>query len=1159
MFGGAQKIGRGGGGGGRGGGGGKRNAYAMQNTSRTSNSGGGGGGRLSMSGSSISGRNPPASATAQSPAVDETFSLVARSPLSYAATLRLPPGLVEEIKRVEAQGGAAKIKFDCYPNNASGNVIDVGGKEFRFTWSREMNDLCDIYEEPQNNDGSNGLLVESGCAYRKLNVQRTLDESTKNHLKKRSEEAERNFRARKTVVLDPSNPSMKNQMKALAAVDASPWKNFHKNKKEPPFKKRKFESTQVAGPPKVVHKSGFASATSARGRHSTSPLPSPPVQSVSLVSPSVPGNPNKTPAYTGAATPIKATAEENVSKPDKGISGKTFPGVPETTGCRVNESSVPVDLQSMLTSLLKDNSNGMSLKALEKCVGDVLPSSSRKIEPILKKIATYQASGRYILNSEAETGSLKRCSQSGSSPEGNGQQMSVSKELHDDVASKKVVASVEISPDPHLGEQLDLIFGEDPDSVEKNEISQNSPEPLGDKNSQGQAAQSSDSGSDSDSDSDSSDSSDSGSQSRSRSRSPVESGSGSSSDSESDSSSNSKEGSDVDVDIMSEDENEPKHAMQASDQGFPTSSEQWRTPDDRHVENGIVEGMDDQHSEDIDIEGDQDIDIGTTLDLVPTTEAKSTEELRSTFPNQEEHEEQWTADIVGEPGEIVASNLNQEKRDRTHKSKSKSKKATRMKKFEETSDQGKRLIGESYAESSPSRFEEFLFSESPHRPPDKLNEDQYKDINLEVEAKYDRDDNVDSASKRDYGYQGPGQMAVDPPQSGRRPALWPHDSNFQDKSSKNARNDNVHETPVKQKNKLHRGLQDGKGNSNEKTKRNSKESGSKNKHAPQSESYHRKQPDQVKKFHSETNIGLPQQDDSRADAEKCLPLTGRNNMLRRELSGLEQGELREPLSVELDGNNNQFQRQDSFTQFDTNVGTSDSLNVNLNKGKPAGKATIDLRPASPVKGMRNGSSKRSPSVHDDSFENNVIGMEGYGETHKKVQPRRQNDSKQEQASISGKGTKTQKSNPSVKGVSKVKDAFLNDGHNDNRKSESSSDENCSFSKYEKEKPDIKEPVKDLTQYKEYVQEYTEKYSTYCSLNKVLENYRNEFNKMGKELESAKSKDLTKYYRVLRQLRESYQQHGEKHKRLKKIFVVLHEELKHLKQRIKDFAAAYCKD
>ena len=80
-------------------------------------------------------------------------------------------------------------------------IIDVGGKEFRFAWSKELGDLCDIYEERRSGEDGNGLLVESGCAWRKLSVQRTLDESTKNHVKRRSEEAERKMKSRKYVAI----------------------------------------------------------------------------------------------------------------------------------------------------------------------------------------------------------------------------------------------------------------------------------------------------------------------------------------------------------------------------------------------------------------------------------------------------------------------------------------------------------------------------------------------------------------------------------------------------------------------------------------------------------------------------------------------------------------------------------------------------------------------------------------------------------------------------------------------------------------------------------------------------------------------------------------------------------------------------------------------
>lgn len=78
-------------------------------------------------------------------------------------------------------------------------VIDVGGKEFRFTWSWEFDGLCDIYEECQNGEEGSGLLVEAGNAWRKLTVQRELDDSIQNHVKMRSEEAERKHKSRKYV------------------------------------------------------------------------------------------------------------------------------------------------------------------------------------------------------------------------------------------------------------------------------------------------------------------------------------------------------------------------------------------------------------------------------------------------------------------------------------------------------------------------------------------------------------------------------------------------------------------------------------------------------------------------------------------------------------------------------------------------------------------------------------------------------------------------------------------------------------------------------------------------------------------------------------------------------------------------------------------------
>lgn len=86
-------------------------------------------------------------------------------------------------------------KISCF------QVINVGGKDFRFTWSQDRGDLCDIYEERQSEEDGSSMLVESGSAWRKVNVQRVLDESTKNHVKMLSEEAERKSKSRKYILL----------------------------------------------------------------------------------------------------------------------------------------------------------------------------------------------------------------------------------------------------------------------------------------------------------------------------------------------------------------------------------------------------------------------------------------------------------------------------------------------------------------------------------------------------------------------------------------------------------------------------------------------------------------------------------------------------------------------------------------------------------------------------------------------------------------------------------------------------------------------------------------------------------------------------------------------------------------------------------------------
>lgn len=102
-------------------------------------------GRLSLSGGPRN-RNPgPASAAP--PAVEETFSLVSgNNPLAFAMIIKLAPDLVEEIRRAEAQGETAKIKFGVNPKNPSGNVSMFGCFSCYFCYRKGIQGIISMQE-----------------------------------------------------------------------------------------------------------------------------------------------------------------------------------------------------------------------------------------------------------------------------------------------------------------------------------------------------------------------------------------------------------------------------------------------------------------------------------------------------------------------------------------------------------------------------------------------------------------------------------------------------------------------------------------------------------------------------------------------------------------------------------------------------------------------------------------------------------------------------------------------------------------------------------------------------------------------------------------------------------------------------------------------------
>ncbi|XP_051134926.1 uncharacterized protein LOC127254085 [Andrographis paniculata] len=1109
MYGAAGKLGRGGGGAGR------RNIHAPPinrpaSMVRPSRGGAGGRGRGGLSSAATSNRSAPSELQ-----VEESFALVRENPLNFGMAIKLAPNLVEEIKRVEAEGGTARIKFDVGAKNPNGNVIQVGDKTFRFTWSREPGDFCDIYEERERGKDGNGLLVESGATWRKLNVERELDESTKNHLKMRSEEAERKSKSRRAIVLDHQTPAVKNQLQDFAAAESNPWKNF-KNRKENPLKKPKSQISS-GGPSRPVCKSGLPPSGLSKVKLSSgSPSSSQLEQHSDSVPPRVSGN-----SVKGQASLPEAALQNKIkiasSDKDLGASLSNSSTFSETVKHGQNTEAKTTDLRSLIiTLLLKHQHKGLSLKALEKAIGDSTPNSARQIEPILKQIAVFRSPEKYFLKPGVEMESFKRLPpQIGSSPEIRLESPALQKS--DQLPAQTPSFSMRTAATDEEPADLNSTPVHTVASEENIDILSNSPEPFSDQkvsnNIEGLVGSSSDSGSVSDTDSDSS--SDTGSR-RSRSQSPVGSRSGSSSDSDSDSgsdsTSSSKQASEDDVDIMmSDDDKESERKLQEFDPVSSKSPLIWNYLDNEYPDVGNSERHDDHVSGEVDIENESPHDF---IDA---------ERLRGAIHSvsNEERDHVRKADnglgCVAEDGFKPDQSGNVERSSKSGKSK----RPTDSNDFNGRVPNRKKLKSQDLSQPVSGTVS-LLFGESPGN----ASPDRPLDV-PDIE-------NTEAPST---------ERKPDKPES------LEHGVRHSERSLQS-----------------HEGLWTQKGETQ--SKDDAKES-----------NYRKSEmPGMVKKgtSHSISHTGYSPN-----------RMSNTSGALQRGQSDLELGELKESFNGE-------------------NKRDSEIWNSNSARGKTSNSITKDsLSPADPEVAayIPNGASKRKATEHnaDDLTrpclkrprplhrQNQPPGnhVEVGSQLNKgpKISnktrfaeagraPGQNSDScrdtsktvpmtQQEPVSIQGVGlhtTKENTTNMAQDSNDRQKYASLT-GHNgaigENMKS--SLDAGSSpYTKYEKEEPELRGPIKDVSQYREYVKEYQVKYETYRSLNKILESYREDFSKLGKDLKACKGTDMKRYSDILEQIKSSFLECGERHKRLKKIFVVLYEELKHLKEMIKDYASAYQK-
>ncbi|WVZ55745.1 hypothetical protein U9M48_006369 [Paspalum notatum var. saurae] len=1135
------------------------------------------------------GRAAAAAAAAMQPAGrDEAFRLESSGPPAFAAIIRLTPDLVDEIRRAEEAGGGARIKFNPNMYNSSENVIDVSGKEFKFTWASERGELCDIYEERQSGQDGNGLLLECGSAWRKVNVQRILDESAKNLVKMRSEEAERLSKSRKSIVLDPANPSVKSQAKAMAAaaVEGSMRRMNWKQKSEF-YKKNK---AAVIAPTKSVSKVKLSNNIP-KGNMSTSPAPSPEQPGASI-----PSFPAGSDANNEVITPFDLNKEEN-SKKEKSMPSKMSKGINR----RASSHSAIIDdnasdVRSHLISILSENPKGMGLKALEKAAADAFPNASKKIESAIKSIANYQAPGRYVLKPGLEVESSKRHASEGI--------RSIDENIEESAPSLKI-------DDPDICERIDIVGS--PLTATDGKIN---------NESEGKAGTSSESGSDSDSDSDSSDS---GSDSGSQSRSAAESGSGSSSDSDSDASSSSKEGSDAFVDITSDDDKaNTAHTKVADDLNLSSSPRDLTRL-----------GVDDEQ-----------IDIGTNLDYKSTSPHIDLNNFNT--DNDDAAVEGFGAGTLNKPSEMAGSKNTISTRMETIRVDTKYNEYQdslfddSLRTISDNLPKGE--IGQttkqhvSRRKSTP-KDESNLGSMS--------SADRSAKPKLKRPSGNESTMKPGNAKKVKADIASPGAIGSF---SEHKKSLAPekHTNDRLNKEMGNASRDASRDSSPAMKGrssapaniqKIDQSPNAPTTTHTERIKENTVKSSSKKKTDKMQKPWHgidgdfgtgyshgedrhasfdgsddystRKRSrhgdplidDKMLKRSKDTNVNVnsmnltrtsreivgpddiaafPESNESNGEPSNSLRENIEkspygNKKLQRELSDLELGEFRETSLENDDGRTRkQLERNSSSKSLDGKLTTVNNSYPSMNDRRVPLTVFHDKRKPSPQeygigghinqegfprKSAGNDFDDHRPqqrgnfpeSQHlartDNSDSENILYPDKSGEKTSKRETRTADMQKKKASRLPQNGSnkvvmsRMQKSiSPSDNDERSRNNSFVETETGRKRRDSSSDEDNLFFSKYDKDEPELKGPIKDFSQLKDYVQEYNEKYEVYSYLNSQLDKTRSEFLKIQEDLNVAKERDKEQYYNIVEGLRDKYLESGARHKLMKKVFVLLHEEM-----------------
>jgi len=648
---------------------------------------------------------------------------------------------------------------------------------------------------------------------------------------------------------------------------------------------------------------------------------------------------------------------------------------------------------------------------------------------------------------------------------------------------------------------------------------------------------SSESGSDSDSESDSSDSgSDSGSPRRSqtKSRSPVGTASASSRDSQSDGSSSSKEGSDVDVDIISEDEKE-RAEPKAVTADLNLFSPRIRASDGEQEQIDILGDQEEQvasvpvdlndfgRDDDMAVEAAEDFPIDNNVKTsdIPEIELSAGMEsnshgANSRFPQvspHHKHPEDLQVQFVKSPHgtnervikktiyekqPILSNSSAREEMETSEKTKTKRASGSDLK---ENPESAKKSKGARAAEVKPcvKSKDAALSSKSHYTAPEKAKQDQYKSNNLEWGGIKDMDSQEYSLADRSRSgsfentrkiQQSPefrSSSALDAEQ----PGSGTGDTSARRKST-DIFNKNMDRMPFRAdtmpRDKMYKDTQD---------------------EIPVSEKLSSLSEYNIKSGdHGRLKDNGPPPQIRKSNGNKSSVISGKGPVLRRELSELELGELREPpAGGEPVGVKRQSEGKNSMKPSESKAASTDRSNLDVSKGRSGSHILLESKKHSPpnlrgeIHGNQEGYRKMPPDDpvdtarvlqrtipsqgqqplrvdNTDSAElarrgetgtNQGTGLENFAGSLKKsptsLQPQHDIKHGGQKGYQNAKETKQQKPNTLGDSADRSNNSLSMENEINGRKIRESSIEvdNLFYSKYDKEAPDLRESVKDFSQ------------------------------------------------------------------------------------------------